>query len=328
MTDPNPLAGLPLEYPVELVPPDLSPYRAGNEGVDYVQTFRAEEPGPHVALCAVVHGNEPCGALALDRLLREEVRPKRGTLSFFFANLDAYNAFDAERPMDSRWADEDFNRLWSDEILESSRQSLELTRARALRPFVGTIDLLLDIHSMQHVTEPLLMAGPSPKGVALAKAVGAPETIVIDEGHAAGPRLRDFAPFIDPASPKNAVLVECGQHWETGAEVWAFETAVRFLRATGATDHIYPEVSPGETSSQKVLRITKRVTIASENFAFVDEFRGMEVIPQAGTVIANDGDTPITTPHDDCVLIMPTRRTWPGQTAVRLGRFEPHDPSA
>ena len=34
-----------------------------------------------------------------------------------------------------------------------------------------------------------------------------------------------------------------------------------------------------------------------------------------------DGDTPVVTPFDDCVLIMPTRRTWKGQTAVRLGRY-------
>jgi hypothetical protein len=45
------------------------------------------------------------------------------------------------------------------------------------------------------------------------------------------------------------------------------------------------------------------------------------VIPHAGTVIGADGDRPVTTPYDDCVLIMPSRRLTRGQTAVRLGRF-------
>jgi hypothetical protein len=38
-------------------------------------------------------------------------------------------------------------------------------------------------------------------------------------------------------------------------------------------------------------------------------------------VIAHDGSTPIRTPYDDCILIMPSRRLASGLTAVRLGHF-------
>ena len=48
---------------------------------------------------------------------------------------------------------------------------------------------------------------------------------------------------------------------------------------------------------------------------------GLEVIPEAGSIIAYDGETPVTTPYDDCVLIMPSRRLNPGASAVRLGRY-------
>jgi hypothetical protein len=44
-------------------------------------------------------------------------------------------------------------------------------------------------------------------------------------------------------------------------------------------------------------------------------------IARAVTVYANDGGTKIATPHDDCVLIMPTRHPKRGETAVRLGRY-------
>ena len=47
----------------------------------------------------------------------------------------------------------------------------------------------------------------------------------------------------------------------------------------------------------------------------------LSIVPEAGTLIARDGDREIRTPYDDCVLIMPTRRTAKGDTAVRLGRF-------
>ena len=63
------------------------------------------------------------------------------------------------------------------------------------------------------------------------------------------------------------------------------------------------------------------MTVGDGRFRFADEFHGLEVIPQAGTVIAYDGARPIRTPYDDCVLIMPSRRLAPGLTAVRLGRF-------
>ncbi|MEM0908612.1 MAG: succinylglutamate desuccinylase/aspartoacylase family protein [Pseudomonadota bacterium] len=309
-------------YKVELVGPDLSPYREGTGGIPYALTFRAPEPGPHVAISAIVHGNEPCGAIALDTLLKEDVRPRRGTLSFIFVNVAAYESFDPDAPNASRWLDEDFNRLWSAQTLDGPRQSSELERARVLRPLLDEIDLLLDIHSMQHKVEPLMMAGPAPKGVALAKAVGIPRTIVVDQGHAAGPRMRDYGGFISPSSAKNALLMECGQHWEASAEPLALATAVRFLAATGAVapdfwaDRITADLAP-----QRVLEITHPITIETEDFHFTEKFVGMDVIADAGTVIAHDGDRPVTTPYPGCVLIMPSMRLWPGQTAVRLGRY-------
>lgn len=86
------------EYPLELTPPDISPYRAGNTGVDYFTTLESGVPGPHVMVTAVVHGNELCGAIALDHLLREEVRPVGGKLTLGFVNVAAFESFDPADP--------------------------------------------------------------------------------------------------------------------------------------------------------------------------------------------------------------------------------------
>jgi len=40
----------------------------------------------------------------------------------------------------------------------------------------------------------------------------------------------------------------------------------------------------------------------------------------AGTLLGHDGERPVVTPHDDCMLVMPSKRLWTGQTAVRLAR--------
>src|SRR5438034_8530532 len=146
-------------YAVELTPPDIEPYRAGNTGIDYVTSFVAAEPGPHVLITALTHGNEICGAIALDKLLRAGVQPRRGRLTLAFDNVAAYREFDPRYPIASRYVDEDFNRLGSPATLDGPRQSTELARARALRPVVDSADLLLDLHSMQYATAPLMLAG-------------------------------------------------------------------------------------------------------------------------------------------------------------------------
>jgi len=72
---------------------------------------------------------------------------------------------------------------------------------------------------------------------------------------------------------------------------------------------------------QRVIEVTEEVTIASDKFEFVDEFRGLEILTPKGTLIGRDAGREVRTPYDDCVLIMPSRRLTRGQTAVRLGRF-------
>ena len=66
---------------------------------------------------------------------------------------------------------------------------------------------------------------------------------------------------------------------------------------------------------------TPRKRGRSARFAFLRPFRGGQVVPEHGTLIALDGETEIRTPHDDCLLVMPSLRTAPGHTAVRLARF-------
>ena len=308
---------------VEIAAPDISPYRAGNTGIAFVTTLDSGRPGPHVLVSALVHGNELCGAHALVFLFERGIGPRRGKLSLGFFNTEAFQRFDPANPSASRYVDEDFNRVWHPAVLDGTRTSVELRRARELRPLLDTADLLLDVHSMQTTTRPLMLAGPLDKGVELARRVGAPELVVVDGGHAAGRRMRDYAGFGDAVSRKNALLVECGQHWMRETAEVAIDTVLRFLIATqaiDAADAVRHRALP-RPPAQRVIRVTEAVTVKTPDFAFVEDYSGLEVIPVAGTVIARDGAEEVRTPYDDCVLIMPSRRLAPGLTAVRLGRF-------
>ncbi|MEE9559301.1 MAG: M14 family metallopeptidase [Acidiferrobacterales bacterium] len=310
-------------YLVNLQAPDITPYRAGNIGVDYVTTFDSGKPGPHIMLSAVVHGNELCGAITLDFLLRNDVRPTRGKLTLGFMNVAAFERFDPANPDVSRYVDEDFNRVWDKTVLEGTRDSTELRRARELRPIVDQADYLLDIHSMQHPTVPLCMCGPLEKGRQLARELAYPAHAVSDAGHTAGRRLRDYGPFGEETDPRNALLIECGQHWEAGSAVAAKEMALRFLAHYDVVDpqFIADHLPADPPAGQKLIEVTGPVTIKTDNFKFTQDFRGMELITAAGTVIGYDGDEAIKTPYDNCVLIMPSRRLRKGESAVRFGRF-------
>jgi predicted deacylase len=312
-------------YAIELTPPDIEPYRAGNTGVEYVTTFDSGTAGPHVLVTALTHGNEICGAIALDRLFRAGLRPRQGKLTLAFDNVAAYRNFDARVPIASRFVDEDFNRLWAPATLDSERQSTELLRAREVRPFVDAADFLLDIHSMQYATAPLMLAGTLDRSLALARRIGIPELIMCDAGHAAGPRMRDYGGFGDSASPKTALLIEAGQHWERRAAEVATDVMLRFLVTVGtlSREDARPLGGPDFDGHprQRTIQVTEAITISGANFEFVEDFRGLEVLPQKGTLIGRDNGREVLTPYNNCVLIMPSRRLVKGQTAVRLGRY-------
>ncbi len=305
-----------LHFNVTLTPPDLAPWEAGNTGVRGFATFAGRRPGPHVVIVSLVHGNELAGAIVLDAMLREGVQPLAGRLTIGFANLDAFALFDPRQPTASRFVDEDFNRLWDPAGLDASRQSSELARARAMRPIVESADILLDLHSMLWPSDPLLLSGPSRKGRDLAIRVGTPGLVVADHGHVGGPRLIDYIRFVSDATPAAAVLVEAGQHWQADTVTATRACVDGVLRATGLQ-----EGTPPGPPAHRCAEVTLAVTATTNSFAFTRAFRGGEVIPLRNTLIAMDGTAEIRTPHDDCLLVMPSLRPSRGHTAVRLARF-------
>ncbi len=301
-------------FDVLLTPPDITPWLPGNTGIPGFTTIDSGRPGPHVAIIALCHGNELAGAIALDAMLRQPPRLAAGRLTLGFANIEAFTRFNPKQPTASRFADEDFNRLWDPQVLDGPRQSIELTRARQIRPLIDQVDVLLDLHSMLWPSEPLILSGPSAKGRDLAVAIGTPDLVIADHGHISGPRLIDYAPFTGEGHAA-AALVEAGQHWEPSTVEVTRACVDGLLRATGLVPGAMPP------PPMRMAEVTIAVTAATAAFAFVQPFRGGDVIPERNTLIAVDGAAEIRTPHDDCLLVMPSLRPSRGHTAVRLARF-------
>ncbi|MDT7951950.1 MAG: succinylglutamate desuccinylase/aspartoacylase family protein [Acetobacteraceae bacterium] len=308
------IPGVVPQFPVELSPPDLHPWLAGNTGVPGVTTVRGPEPGPHVVLLGLLHGNEIAGAIVLDRIMREQFRPARGTLTIIFANLSAFDRFDPEQPTASRFIDEDLNRVWDPAVLDGPRGSSELDRARALRPMIDQADLLLDLHSMLWPSDPLLLCGPGQAGRALGLSLGVPDLVVADHGHATGPRLIDYPRFTGSGKAA-ACLVEAGQHWRQETVAVMQDCVAAMLGLAGMAAMPTPRARP------RCAEVTLAVTASTSGFTFLQPYRGGDVIPERNTLIALDGGLEIRTPHDDTLLIMPSLRASRGHTAVRMARF-------
>lgn len=316
---------------IELPSPDIGAWRGGNTGTEGVWHFDSGVPGRRAMVTSLVHGNELCGAWAVLGLLEAGVRPRQGSLTLAFCNLAAFDRFDAAAFDASRFVDEDLNRQWSAERIADAG-TLERRRAGELLAFVRRADWLLDSHSMHEQGDPLLLAGPYARNLELARRLRAPEHVVVDEGHQDGTRMRDYGHFGLPdaqAGGARSLLVECGFHGDISSRDVARELAARFLVEAQVLDpQAVSDALAGwhrpDAPRQCVLRVTGGVAARSNKFRCLGSYRGLEVIRNAGTPIGdNDGDV-VTTPYDDCVLVMPSlRQARAGVTVVRFARQEP-----
>ncbi|WP_028794549.1 M14 family metallopeptidase [Thalassobaculum salexigens] len=310
-------------YPVELEAPDISAYRTGNTGIDYVHTFDSGNPGPDAMINAVIHGNELCGAIAVDYLMKQDIRPTRGKLTVAFVNPEAYLRFDPAHPTKTRFVDEDMNRVWTPERLNGSDSTVELRRARELLPLYDRVERLLDIHSMGTYSDPIMLIHGLEKERRFTRQIGYPAMIACGSGHVEGLRLIEYAPFNDPASDRIACLVECGQHWAKSSADVAIDTALQYLHAldmiSAETLEAHRHTAPVEAVT--VADVTHGYAIRTDDFFFAENFKGLERFNKAGAVIAVDGGEEIVTPYDDCILVMPNHRAVKGQRAFRLARL-------
>lgn len=300
--------------PLEVLPRDLSAYRKGNTGIDYVHRFSSGKPGPHVLVNALTHGNEICGMVAATHLLDSGLRPRVGTLTISFANVEAYEAFDIERPYENRQLVHNLNRIWSPEWLDGPQQSPELRRARELRPVLEAADYVLDIHSTSAPVQPFWVYYDLPRNAELAAAVGAPGVhLLMPGGKGPGAPIIGYGHHGQPVSAsKGALVVECGQHFAQSAANLATDTTLRLLAHLGLA-----EARPRSEVPPQRFRLLEIHMVKSEDFHFARPVIGFETFGQ-DELIARNGDEEIRSPCPDCTIFMPTRQPIVGREAVYL----------
>lgn len=307
-----------LEHILEVLPRDLSAYRQGNTGVDYVHRIESGQPGPNVLINALTHGNELCGMTAVTHLLDTGVRPLIGTLTLSFANVEAYESFDAAKPFDSRQIVHNMNRIWSSEQLDGNEDSPELRRARLMRSVVDAADHVLDIHSTSQDVEPFWVYPAFARNAQVALSVGMPQIhLVMPNGLGSGTPLIQYGAFGEASHHGAAMVVECGQHFKTSAGDVALAAAQGFLAHFGL---IARSVTQAPTPAPaRRYELLQTCMVKSTEFRFVKPSVGFEVFAK-DELIAMNGDEEIRAVCDDCTILMPTREPIVGREAVYLAR--------
>jgi hypothetical protein len=278
-------------------------------------------------IAALVHGNELSGAVAVLDLLQAGVRPAEGRLTLAFCNVAAFDRFDPHNGDASRFVEQDLNRQWTPERLAEGG-SLERARARALEPWVANADWLLDLHSMHEPSSPLCLTGLQREH---RTCIGLEDTGPHRGGRRTQRRNEDtrLRPLwhVSRYGGWRAIAVGgmAGLTAIRRVDV-ARDQCRRFLEASGViSGSEYETELPGwlqpDADEQYVLQVTGAAVAQSMDASFTEPFKGLEMIRAAGTVIGHDGVSPIVTPHDKCVLVMPSlRHVLPGVTIVRFAR--------
>ena len=133
----------------------------------------------------------------------------------------------------------------------------------------------------------------------------------------------------EKAGASRSLLIECGFHGDLSSRDVARDMVVRFLLASGIVDdaHCARGLLPGwkgaDTPFAPPLHVAGAVVARSKAFRFTEDFKGLECIARAGTVIGDNDGEPVRTPFDQCVLVMPSvRQANTGVTVVRFARLE------
>jgi predicted deacylase len=227
--------------------------------------MRVEQLGegdPEIAVVAAIHGDEPCGVRAVERLLDDEP-PVREPVRLVVANEVALDR-------GVRYVDADLNRAFDE---ETDRDAHEYQLARALRAEIEGCRVL-SIHSTQSHAEPFAVAsgtGAFARAVCPALSVAAVvNSESIDEG-------RLFTVDAD------ILEVEAGLQGTAEAAENAYRLVREFLTATG--------VLPGSKAVRElpVFELGEPIEKppAEEYEVFVENFTPVEA---GETVAAADGE--------------------------------------
>lgn len=293
------------------VPPSVRTPDTTGPARRIVGRYRGTRPGPLVIFVAGLHGNEPAGVEALERLfrdLRSEVPPCRGEVLGLAGNLAALAS-------GRRYLLSDLNRSWTrrriaavrtEQIDEEQREQFELLELleQTLRGRESEA-IILDLHTTSSDSIPFFTLGDTLRNRNFARKLGLPLVLGIEEQiHGA------LLEYLNARGPIT-VGVEGGRHddpasvdyhehvlWIALVEAGCLESAdvPRYAERVAALVGARGDLPP-------VFEVRARRAVSSgDGFVMRPGFRNFEAI-RAGQPLADDDAGEVLAPEDGRIFL-------------------------
>jgi succinylglutamate desuccinylase len=261
-------------------------------------------PGPRVAIMAGVHGNEPCGLLAFQKIFETGLQIQKGSVTFLLGSKKA-----VEHSV--RAYECNLNRMFrrDEQLTETEKASYEYPISRAIMKELDEVDVLLDIHSSPAGdTRPFVICETHSFPVATLLPV---KTIVrgLDTFHPLG--TDGYMNSIG----KQGLCIECGNHNDPGAVTAAVEAVYRLLSGLRMIEKDF--------GSDELLLTKEYIEVvgiykAKQDFTACKSFADFEKV-EAGTLVGYDADREVRMESDGVVLFMANKASV-GEEAFVYGR--------
>jgi len=279
-------------------------------------TYAATTPGPKLLVIGAIHGNEKCGAIAINRALGEfdagKLRIAKGQVTFIpVCNPRAHEE-------DRRFVERNLNRYL---VPMENPDSYEARLGNILCPLFAACNALLDIHSYTIGGDPFISYdGHTPEEREFAKAIGAPILITgwgevyekMGKGRATSTEEATGGPQYARRFGAAAVTLECGQHKDPKAPDIAYQGILNALRhfemlAEDAGGKGKPPPSPKHVHMTHVFYRDEGGELAKnwKNFAPVKKGAVLATYSGGKNIIA-EADGFVILPKPDC----PTGEEW------------------
>lgn len=279
-----------------------------------VGTYGDDTSGPLFVTVGGIHGNEPAGVLASERVLAQlvERRPRlRGRFVALAGNLRAL-------ALDQRYVESDLNRMWREDQVRRLRAqdpSADSPEQGELRELFAAVDghltpwpervIVLDLHTMSAGGSPFQCMGDTLQNRHVAYDIPIPLILGLEEVITGS--LLEFV----GERGHVAIAVEGGQHRDPRtvehheAAIWLALVAAGLLEAADVPDlqRHRARLSAASRGVPHVVEIVHRhPTLDGDGFEMLPGFRNFHPVSK-GDALARDHRGPIASPVDGYLLL-------------------------
>lgn len=263
--------------------------------MNYVEsfTFESKHEGPSILCLGAIHGNEPCGAEAIFKLINElrhkSLTIEKGKITFIpICNPEAYKS-------KKRYIDINLNRLFG---FENAPVSYEKNLAHEISQYIPQYDYILDLHSNHAQGDAFIFLDTyNQKEINFAYSLGI-KTIVT--GWPEMYQNKDYTTSgYAHAYGKVSLTVECGQHGDPRSPIVGYKTLRNALNYLG----IIKNGVNKECQNHQIIKAEKIFYKEKEGLLSKD-WGHMNYIKK-GEIIAEYSDSDIVQTPQDIYILLP-----------------------